>query len=140
MDTTELIDQPVANSLASENNPDVDEAISDAQAVAQVMPTRGRTGLLDLPAELRVMIFRHLLLRCHCIHFPGIVHDTRPRIPVNILRTNRLIHREAFDVLYREKYFATCEWLTITPSPRVMDTIQNMYVAVHMEILVATGG
>lgn len=75
MDTTEPIDQPVADSTASEINPDVDEARSDAQAV---MPTRGLTGLLDLPAELPDMIFRLLLLRYHWIHLPGIVHDIRP--------------------------------------------------------------
>lgn len=49
MDMTEPIDQSVADSMASENNPAVDENTPEAQAVAKVTPTRRRTGLLDLP-------------------------------------------------------------------------------------------
>lgn len=59
---TEPDDEPVTNFTASENEPDVDEATAENQAVVNVISTRNRTELLDLPAQLRVMIFRHLLI------------------------------------------------------------------------------
>lgn len=71
-------------------------AISEDQAVVEAISTRSPTGLLDLPTELRLLIFRHLFA---CPYDS----DTSPWVPgpsrpVGILRTSRLIHREAFDV------------------------------------------
>lgn len=55
-------DQFVANLVASTHDPDLDEPRLEDGAVAEATPTRSRLGLLDLPAELRVMIFRQLLV------------------------------------------------------------------------------
>lgn len=123
------IEQPVANFLESENKPDADKAASEDQAVAEVTSTRNPTGLLDLPVELRLMIFRHLL-----INPSGLMMILRQRVPVDILRTNRLIHREAFDVLYRENNFVNCFMYpddTLIRFPRVIDMIQNTSLNIY---------
>lgn len=88
--------------------------------------TRNPTGFLDLPPELRLLIYRYLLIRFESIQFG--VWGTR--LPVAILSTSRLIHRETFDVLYRENEFANTRcniscW-PITRFRRIVDTIKDI--------------
>ena len=54
-------EQTVVNSTASEHN-EPEKAASENQAVAKVISTRHPLGWLDLPPEMRLMIFRHLLI------------------------------------------------------------------------------
>lgn len=131
---TELIDQPTANSIASEHNPDAEEAASEDQAVLEVISTRTPTGLLDLPAEVRLMIFRHLLVCPYSLEIPSL--SPRPRLPIGILRTSRLLYREAFEVLYRENRFANGGSLfpqdSLTQFPQVIDAMQNFCFGVEL--------
>lgn len=55
-------DQPVAHSTSLENESGADEGTSEDLAVISVVLTRSSLGLLDLPAEIRLMIFRSLLV------------------------------------------------------------------------------
>lgn len=53
------------------------------------------------------------------------------RTGVGILRTCRLIHREAFDILYRENLFIEShQWwpLTQIQFPRVINAIQKLFI------------
>lgn len=87
--------------------------------------TRNPTGLLDLPVELRLDIFRYLLVSPHLVDIAGWQQDPSS---VAILRTNRLIHREAADVYYRENRF-TDIWKysggAIMEFPRILDPLWN---------------
>lgn len=99
---TEPSTHSIANFIASEERPDVDEVTSEDQAVAEFMSTRSQLGLLDLPAEVRVMIFRHLLAG------PPIQIGFGPwtrgfQLYPDILRTSKLIHRESFRYLVWRK-------------------------------------
>lgn len=126
---TEPIHQPVASSSAPESQPDIDEATLGNEAVANVISTRNPMEFLDLPRELRFMIYRHLLVRPHSLEITS-VHP-KPRLAVNVLRTSKLIHREASDILYRENRFTNCAmspYESLTPFPRIVDTIQNTNV------------
>lgn len=64
---TEPSDQPIANLTALEKEDNVDEATPENQAVANV--TRDSPGLLDLPLEIRLTIFRHLLVFHHGVQY-----------------------------------------------------------------------
>ncbi|MCJ1427217.1 hypothetical protein MMC29_005120 [Sticta canariensis] len=123
---TEPSDQSVANSTTSESERAIDEIPENQAVTNNVTSTRSPLGLLDLPPEIRVTIFRHVLVQPH-----GICFDTFRFSPsVGILRTNRLIHREAFDVLYGENRLNNC----LGPSlyfaasyPRILNTIQRVH-------------
>lgn len=127
---TERSNQPVANLAASENEVD-DEAPSENRAIANVISTRNPSELLDLPAELRLMIFRHLLVYPYVLAFGR--RPLGPQPSLDILRTNRLIHREAFDVLYRENrfydYWSSPDY-SLAEFPRIIDTLQNIHIDV----------
>lgn len=123
--------QAVANSTASDNEPD--KIVSKIQAVANVISTRRPPGLLDLPSEVRVMIFRHLVVFPRGVAFP--LWPLRPRPSVNIISTCRLIHREAFHVLYGENQFIDCFRSPYSPliqSPRIADAVRNVHMVIDM--------
>lgn len=65
----------------------VDKATSASQAVVTVPSIRSSPGLLDLPPELRVMIFRHLLVEPDGVDLDWGI--TPRRHSLGILRTNR---------------------------------------------------
>lgn len=67
------------------------------------MPTRSGPGLLDLPAELRLMIFRHLLVSPDDIEL--VSWAPKLGFSLDLLRKSKLIHREASDVLYGENHY-----------------------------------
>ena len=155
---TESNNQPLVNSKTLDREPGADEAMSRNGAVAEVVSTR--TGLLDLPPEIRLIIFRHLLVRPHSLpnvwpddeansdddsdsvsdhdslsdhdsdsvsdHDSLSDHEFYPDL--SILRTSKLIHREAFDVYYKENRFkATIESiLFIFQFPRIVNIMQNI--------------
>ncbi|MCJ1424849.1 hypothetical protein MMC29_002737 [Sticta canariensis] len=126
-------DQHVANLTASESEAGVDEATSENQAVADFVSTRSPIRLLDLPSEVRLMIFRHLLVSPVGICLKG---WPIPPQPVAVLRTSRLIYREAFEVLYKENQFnnlsGNWHYLMMTPDSLVMATIRNIRVDITM--------
>lgn len=103
------------------------------QAVTQL-------GLLDIPSELRVMIFRHLLVYPHGMDVG--LFATEPRPSLHILITSRLIHREASGVLYRENlflnflgamhYYLDPRFRTDITIPAMAEMIQNVCVQVRL--------
>lgn len=126
-------DHPAATLIASENEPNVDETSLENQAGANVISTSSPPGLLDLPPELRFMIFRYLLVCPRRVDFGRWESD--PSVSVAILRTCKCIHREAYDVLYRENQFQLPNymWLpfhSVTRFRRALDTMQNIYVGI----------
>lgn len=127
-------DQQVANLTASESEAGVDEATSENQAVANFMSARSPLGLLDLPSEVRLMIFRHVLVFPWGIFLTGWPRTSSP--PVAILRTSRLIYTEAFEIFYKENEFnnlsGNWHYLMTTPLSLVMATIQNIRVEISM--------
>ncbi|MCJ1264749.1 hypothetical protein MMC22_004624 [Lobaria immixta] len=138
-------DQRVANVTVSENEPDVDKATSGNQTVANAIPSRSAPGLLDLPPEVRLMIFRHLLFHPHGYPLPSkpipsyplpvryFIRGSRP--PVSTMRTCKLIYVETFSVFYRENQFhdysLSIGW-SLVQFPRVIDTIQNVSIGIDM--------
>lgn len=133
--------QPVTNLIAPDHELEVEKAISRERVVSDIIPTHG-PGLLDLPTEIRLMIFRHLLF-----HPPGIEtasFSTTFRPAVDLLRTNREIHREAFDILYREnRFYSYVGFAYFAPirSPRVVHAIQNIGInlTVYKEVIPPSG-
>lgn len=67
------------------------------------MPARSQLEFLDLPPELRLMIYCHLLVCLKQLAFMKCSDPVRPSAAIT--RTSRLVYREAFMVLYRENQF-----------------------------------
>lgn len=127
----EVSDKLVTNLKVSEKELDAGETTLKTRSVANVLSTRSLLGLLDRPPEIRMMIFRHLLV--YPYYLANRLWPIGPRPSVAILRTNKLIHREAFEVLYGENTFFKRFWSSYCFQnwfPRVSDTMQN----IHMEI------
>lgn len=90
-------------------------------------PTRSSLGLLDLPAEIRLMIFRSLLVNPQDMDV--LQRGSIPRACLNVLRTNRLVHGEEFDVFWRENRFIKFPGnmcFGLKKFPRIRDTIQHV--------------
>lgn len=130
---TQPSNQPLYNLAASEIEPRVDDAIWESLAVVNVVSTRNMPGLLDLPSELRLMIFHHLLFDPDGLDLG--LWATRPRPSLDVLETSRLIYNEAFDVLYGENMFSNCIGSTyrhLNSFPRIIDTIRNVHIDMHI--------
>lgn len=113
-DRAEFENQIVTNEVASENS-----------SISNDISTGRELGLLFLPAELRVMVLRYLLLE----HYPLSTYRPNSTVPA-ILSTCALIRREAFQILYGENFFCT-HWMhprhSILSNRRISDTIQNVH-------------
>lgn len=124
-------DQPIANSTALENECDTDKGTSENQAVVNVVSTCNPLGLLDLPPEVRLMIFRHVLVRHQEIDVSFLARRVKPEPCLSMLETNRLIHREAFGVYWRENLFINFLGRmhhSLEYFPQIADTIQHIRV------------
>ncbi|MCJ1262441.1 hypothetical protein MMC22_002311 [Lobaria immixta] len=137
-------DRPVVTLTASDNEHDVasntdmgtgsaDNSTSENKAVASVNSTRSPPGLLDLPSELRLMIFRYLVVSTGYLR-PRRLSPER-RHALGLLGTCKLIHREVFDVWWKENtfwnYFRSPDW-PIIRFGRAIDTIQNVQILVDV--------
>lgn len=109
------------------------------QAAVNDRSTRRRLGLLDLPPEIRVMIFRHLLVNPQGLYFD--LARQRPRPSIAILRTNSVIYREASEIFYGENQFRNAFQFTgvlsfpygaITRHLWIMDTIRHIHLEINM--------
>ena len=131
---TESTEKLVVNLTAPDQEPDVDEGKSRNRAVDRVISKPSGPGLLDLPPEIRLMIFRHLLvlpIRLSDYRYPGKLSPN-----LGILTVNKLVHTEAFDVLYKENRFDRWFWDPPSPIaryPRVVDTIQNIETEIFLD-------
>lgn len=124
-------DQPIANSTALENESGTDEDTSGNQAVVDVVSTHNPVGLLDLPPEVRLIIFRYVLVQHQDIDVSFSARRIRPEPCLSILETNRLIHREAFAVYWRENLFVNFLGRmhhSLKYFPQIADTIQHIRV------------
>lgn len=128
--------------IANEEEPNASETelrsvyvSSEAEnsSTTDLAPSSSGPGLLSLPPELRVLVFRHLLLidRPLSTYWP---HTLRAPF-LAILDTSPLIRQEAFQIFYGENTFAI-SWLhprySILNNRRVADTIQNVQFDVHL--------
>ncbi|MCJ1266437.1 hypothetical protein MMC22_006322 [Lobaria immixta] len=121
------------NLTAPDLEPGADKVMSKNGAVAKIISKPSGPGLLDLPPEIRLMIFRHLLVRPYAIDQTNWGYAPR----LDILKTSKLIHKEAFDVFYKENSFLSCLWDSpskITRSPRVADTIQSIQTTINLQL------
>lgn len=129
------------NETASGNEHIINEEESDTNAVASEISStanvpstdNSRLQLLSLPAELRLMIFRHLLVEDRPLptHWRGGYYNIRP----DVLTTCKKIRREAFEIMYGENTF----WInTVQPNrgmlnnQQIKDTIRNVHVDVQI--------
>lgn len=116
-------------------NPSIDdEAKSENSPTNNATSTSSRVELLSLPPELRVQIFRHLLLEHRPLSTDWVVSAYRP-YPA-ILNTNVLIRREAFQVLYGENMFSIGSMhrrFSILTNQQIGDTIQNLHLSVRLD-------
>lgn len=101
------------------------------QASGNAISIHSPLGLLDLPPEVRLIIFRHLLVKPHGV--PLCLCTGRPGFFLAILLTSRLIQREAFAVYYKENHFAHCflsASLSLEQFPRVIETMRNVSIQI----------
>lgn len=115
----ELESHPAINELASENS---------SITTNDVVPASSRIGLLSLPAELRLQIYRQLLLHDYPIstEWPIAGYERFPAI----LSICTLVRREAFQVMYGENFFEigfTHPTYSILDNQKISDTIQNFH-------------
>ena len=103
------------------------EVASEDPTTASAVSTDTGLGLLSLPPEVRLMVFRQLLLehRPLSTYWLGSVYLPFPAI----LNTCRLIRQEAFEVMYGENVFFIGfphPRLTLLHHRLIVDTIQNV--------------
>lgn len=130
----ESSNQVVATLTAPDHEPNVDKATSRNQAVAKVI---SKPNLLDLPPEIRLMIYRHLLVRSDALPQFWWYRPHDPRPAGNILKTCRLIYKEASHVLYTENTFHDCFWCPYPDdrplgSPRIREILQNLHFKLQL--------
>lgn len=73
------------------------------------------------------MIFRHVLVRHQDIDVPFLARRVKPEPCLSMLETNRVIHREAFGVYWRENQFINFLG-RMHHFPQIADTIQHIHV------------
>lgn len=120
---TDPKNQPVDNLTAHDES---DNDTSRNRAVADIITKR--TGLLDLPPEIRLMIFRHVLVYRYELPLSFLI-PLRHRL--GLLATSRLIRTEARDVFYKENLFNTICFTKrrpLSPVPHITNMIQDIKI------------
>lgn len=94
-----VVDEEILNAIVAglENLSITDEVASGIPSTTHAISRSERLGLLSLPSELRVHVFRYLLLehRPSSAYLPSANYEPFPAI----LSTCRIIRREALQVL-----------------------------------------
>ncbi|KAF8864228.1 hypothetical protein BDZ45DRAFT_58244 [Acephala macrosclerotiorum] len=100
-----------------------------SQPKMNLIQTKGRFSLMELPAELRVKIYEHLLICDEDIELPsdglgekerqirmihGVPLHPHPRPAVAILQTCRLANEEGVPILWSKNSFAICLPIDLT--------------------------
>lgn len=120
--------------------PDLEDMEPPNQAVSNIaagnQPTSARTSLLDLPPELRVMIYRYVLrLPFDITYDPNFWSCPRMQAWTSILFTSRLIRRESIAAFFSENTFdfgPDFSRLSVVPSQRFSNMIQNFTALVNI--------
>lgn len=126
-------EEPNANEVASENHPNALEVTSEDSSSTNSVLTTSRPSLVSLAAEIRVLIFRHLLLEGRPL-ITSRARSTFQRFPA-VLRTCRSIRQEAFQVMYGENtfYLDSCHpSYSILDNRQIHDAIQNVHFNVEI--------
>lgn len=132
-----VFDEEALNAIVArlENLSITDEVASNSPSTPTAISRSSRLGLLSFPPELRVHVFRHLLLedRPLSAYLPSANYEPFPAI----LSTCRLIRREALQVLYGENtfyinYLHPRHW-SILNDRQIADTIQNVHFNVRLD-------
>lgn len=124
------VNEEISNTdeVGSEYRSTTDEATPEHPSTTNVTSTSSKLGLLALPAELRVIVLRHLLL-ANCPIPTGRMTPSYQPLPA-MLHTSRLIRQEAFQVFYAENSFfigALNPTYSILSNQQIRDTIQNVH-------------
>lgn len=119
--------------VEEENHSVANEIQSENPSTTNITSTSTRLGFITLPPEIRVLVFRHLLLerRPLSTYWLLAAYQTSPAI----FHTSRQIRQEAFQVLYGENTFyigAMHPRLSILNDPQIRDTIQNVHFDVRL--------
>lgn len=125
---------PNTSGANSENHSDANEPEPENAGITKLTSTDNRLGFLSLPPELRVQVYRHLLLKHRPLSTDWPFSTYRPN-PA-ILATCKLIRCEAFQVLYGENVFfvrSAEPELSILANPHVADTMQNLYLDARLD-------
>lgn len=130
-----IVNEEVSSTSAveEENHSVTNEIGPENPSTTNVTSTSLGLGLFTLPSELRVLVFRHLLLerRPLSTYWLLAAYQTSPAI----LHTSRQIRQEAFQVLYGENTFyigAMHPRLSILNNPQIRDTIRNVHFDVQL--------
>ncbi|MCJ1463326.1 hypothetical protein MMC07_001933 [Pseudocyphellaria aurata] len=101
--------------------------------------TSERDWLLYLPPEVRLIVYRHALLEpselpCHWL--PMLLRDSGVQALPSLFFTSRLIRRESIEAFHRINRFYLYCWvpLTVIPSRRMSDMLQNLHVRISLSI------
>lgn len=125
---------PITSGAEIENRSVNNEVASGNSPATNVILTSSGLGLLSLPTELRVQVFRDLLLEHRPLSTCWLGADYQP-FPA-ILNTCTLIRREAFEVMYGENIF-NIDFLHATDSilnnQEISDTIQNVQFEARLD-------
>ena len=134
-ETYPLIGKTLLNARgANSENHSENEVESENAGITKLMSTDNRLGFLSLPPELRVQIYRHLLLEHRPLSTDWRFSTYLPNAA--ILATCKLIRCEAFQVLYGENVFflrSAEPELSILANPHVADTMQNLYLDTRLD-------
>ena len=95
-----------------------------------------RNWLLHVPAEIRVIIFGHLLRLPFPISYelPGLLMHRTIRALIGIFHTSRLFYTESINVFLRRNIFFIPAFPTLNavPSRRLLDMIQNVTITLPL--------
>ena len=127
------VDHPMANEGAlkadvvePQNHSATNPVALESPSTTVILLTSSRLGLLSVPPEVRILIYRHLLVEPIPLSTYWIgSYDPIPAI----LQTSRLIRREAFPVFFEENTFFIGTMhpkLSILNHRQISDTIQNV--------------
>lgn len=122
-------DQPMSDvdsgSDHSGNLSAANEQIAASSSIQTHISANSRMGLLSLPPELRVMVYRHLIVQDHPISTDWQYSTNSPPI----LDTCELIRQEVFQVMFAENTFfigVMHPAVSILNDPQISAIIQNV--------------
>jgi hypothetical protein len=98
--TTGNVDQPVSMTIKSTEDVAGNRVLPEPVTINHEQPEDSRDSqLLSLPAEIRVIIYKYVLISNGDIGMVNYAHQPR------LLQTNKQVRNEALDLYYKENIF-----------------------------------